>query len=167
MSLSMNTLAAGKGTKKPKRRLGRGQSSGRGKTAGRGTKGQRARSGGKSKLALRGMRQNILSFPKSRGFQSLEGSAATVRLEALDVFGVGSTINMKSLRQKGLIKRSDRKAKIVGTFELKKKLIIDGIQLSKTVEQIILKAGGEIKKVKNKKPSRDKKAAARKTAKHS
>lgn len=161
----MNTLSAGKGTRRTKKRVGRGQSSGRGKTAGRGTKGQRSRSGGKVKLKLKGMRQNLMTFPKSRGFQSPNGPAATVRLEALDIFGAGSTVSMKSLRQKDLIKRSDRTAKIVGTFDLKKKLIIDGVELSKTSEQVILKAGGEVKKPKKKKPEIKKKAASKKKAK--
>jgi len=147
----MNTLGSAKDKRKPKKRVGRGQSSGRGKTSGRGTKGQRARSGGKSKLKLRGMKQTLITFPKVRGFNSQKGPAATVRLESLDVFGAGSTVNMKSLRQKGLIKRSDRTAKIVGSFDLKKKLIIDGVLVSKTSKEVILKAGGDVKKKSKKK----------------
>ena len=153
MSLSMNTLQSAKGARKSRKRVGRGQSSGSGKTAGRGTKGQRSRSGGKSKLKLKGMKQILLTFPKSRGFQSPKGETATVKLGMLDVFGAGATVSMKSLRQKDLIKRSDKFAKIVNGGEVKKKLVIDGVALSKGAAEAILKAGGEIKAEKKQKPA--------------
>lgn len=152
----MNTLQSAEGARKSRKRVGRGQSSGRGKTAGRGTKGQRARSGGKKGLKLKGMRQNLLTFPKLRGFKSEKGPTATVRLEALDAFGAGSIVSMKSLRQKGLVKRSDRFAKIVDGGELNKKLIIEDIPVSKSAKEKIEKVGGEIKTSKKQSGSKKK-----------
>jgi large subunit ribosomal protein L15 len=148
MSLSMNTMRSAKGTRKSSKRIGRGQSSGRGKTAGRGTKGQSARSGGKKKLKLKGMKQMLLTFPKSRGFQSEAPQQATVRVSALEVFGAGSVVTLTSMRQKGLIKRSDRGAKIVGGGELTKKLTFEGVTFSTSAKAAIEKAGGEIRVVK-------------------
>lgn len=145
----MNTLRSAKGARSRKTRVGRGQSSGKGKTSGRGTKGQRARSGGKSGLKLKGMKQMLLTFPKSRGFQSGAPNQATVRLSALDVFGAGSVVSLKSLRQQKLIKRSDRGAKIVGGGELKKKLIIEDVALTKSAKAAVEKAGGEVRTAKH------------------
>lgn len=148
----MNTLKPGKGRQAGKKRVGRGQGSGKGKTAGRGTKGQRARSGGKKKLKLKGMKQILLTFPKSRGFQSGFGPSATVSVSQLEVFGAGSAITLKSLRQKGLMKRSDRSAKIVDGGELAKKLTIgEDVAVSASAKAKIEKAGGEVKVAPKKK----------------
>lgn len=61
-----------KGSRTKKFRVGRGYATGRGTTAGRGTKGQRARTpGGRKRLKLKGLKQMLLAFPKSRGFNSM------------------------------------------------------------------------------------------------
>lgn len=144
MALNLHTLSPKQGSKSKTKRVGRGQSSGRGKTAGRGTKGQRARTGGKKKLALKGMKQMILGFPKNRGFQSRFPEAATVPLSRLEIFGAGEKIDLNLLKKKGLIKRSDRRAKIVSGGELTKKLTLIGIQASASAKAAIEKAGGQL-----------------------
>ncbi len=144
MSLTLHTLAPRKGARTASFRIGRGISSGRGKTAGRGTKGQRARTGGRKGLALKGMKQMLLSFPKLRGFQSRFPSIATVPLRALESFPEGAVVTLETLRKAGLIHRADRGAKIVGNGVYAKKVTLRGIMISAGARAAIEKAGGSV-----------------------
>ena len=149
MSLNLHTLAPAKGSHTKSFRVGRGISSGRGKTAGRGTKGQRSRSGGKNKLKLKGMKQMLLGFPKMRGFQSRYDKSISVPLKRLEIFESGSVITLEMLKQKKMIRRSDRTAKIVGGGELTKKLTIQNMSASTSAKAAIEKAGGKFVTVKS------------------
>ncbi len=146
MSLSLHTIAPKKGSRTKAFRVGRGLGSGRGKTAGRGTKGQRARTGGRNKLRLKGLKQMLLSFPKMRGFTSLYGKVATVPLARLDVFNDGAKVTLAALKEKHLVSRSARMAKIVGSGSLQKKYFVDGLLVSGSVKRVIEKAGGGVTK---------------------
>ncbi len=145
MSLTLHTLAPKHGSRSKSFRIGRGAGSGRGKTAGKGTKGQKSRSGGRSKLKLRGLKQMLLSFPKKRGFKSRRAKIATISLKRLSLYGNGETVSISTLAQKGMITRSDRQAKIVGSGEFDKKLNIVGLGVSAGAKAAIEKAGGSIK----------------------
>lgn len=140
----MHTLAPKKGSRTKAFRIGRGPGSGRGKTAGRGTKGQRSRTGGKKKLGLKGMRHMLLAFPKMHGFQSRFPKAVTLTLKQLEKhFENGALVNIEALRNAGLLVRTDRKAKIVGTGVISKKITVSSdILVSETAKAAIEKAGG-------------------------
>lgn len=161
MPLTLHTIAAKPGSRTKRFRVGRGPGSGSGKTSGRGTKGQRSRSGGRKRLGLKGMKQMLLGFPKSRGFQSRFIKPEAVSLEALNQFDAGSTVDQRALKRANLISRAAVAAKIVGGGELKKALTIDGLGATATAKQAIEKAGGKfvnaVKPSKNK--SRNKKPA--------
>ena len=144
MALALHSLAPKRGSRPKKFRIGRGHGSGRGKTAGRGTKGQRSRTGGRNKLQLKAVKQMVLSFPKLRGFHSLYQKAATVRVEALNRFENGTTVDLKALRAKGFLTRSQTAAKIVGGGVLSKKLSIKGLPISAAAKAAIEKAGGTV-----------------------
>ncbi len=145
MSLSLHTLAPKHGSRTKSFRIGRGPGTGRGKTAGKGTKGQKARTGGRKKLKLKGLKQMLLSFPKNRGFQSYYDKPATVPLKRLEAFKDGEKVNLASLRAKGIISRIDRAAKIVGSGEFGKKLVIEKVGMTPSAKTSIEKAGGTIK----------------------
>jgi large subunit ribosomal protein L15 len=144
MSISIHTLKPSHGSRTKSRRIGRGAGSGRGKTAGKGTKGQKSRSGGKKKLGLKGLKQMLLGFPKSRGFRSRYPKARAITLSNLEKFGAGSAITLDALRDKGLMTRRDVSAKIVGTGTLTKALKVSGISVSVTAKAAIESAGGSI-----------------------
>ena len=138
-----------KSRKKPKR-VGRGHGSGHGTTATRGTKGQRARSGGSKGLKLKGMKQMLLRIPKVRGFKSIHAKAFVVNLDALErAYDAGGTVSLDSLSAKKLIKltqgASGQRVKILGSGEMKKKLVFEGVTVSASAKEKIEKAGGEIK----------------------
>lgn len=143
--LTLHNLQVAKGSKRGKRRVGRGNASGKGNYSGRGMKGQRARSGGKNKLALRGIRGYLLRIPKKRGFKSSAGRAEVVSLSTLEAIAKnGEIITPKYLLQKGLIKTAKNGVKILGQGKLTKKLTVNVQQFSKTAKDAIVKAGGRI-----------------------
>jgi len=84
-SMRLNDLQPGEGSKRPRRRVGRGIGSGLGKTAGRGHKGQKSRSGGFHKVGFEGGQMPLHRRLPKRGFTSLtRGLNAEVRLDELE-----------------------------------------------------------------------------------
>lgn len=146
MTLGLHNLSK-RTSKKPKKRVGRGNASGKGTYSGRGIKGQRARSGGSKGLKKRSiMKQLIKKIPKLGGFKSLKQKSATITLLQLqNAFSPNEAVNLLTLKEKGLVSSKIRRAKIVATGSVNKKLIIENIPLSKQAEDAIKSAGGEIR----------------------
>lgn len=132
--------------KSTKRRkvVGRGIGSGHGTYATRGNKGQTKRTGhSKMPVGFEGGRQPIIrQLPKLRGFRSLSGKKAAVKLSALNVFENNATIDLKALVEKSIIE-SGQKAKIVGGGEIKKSLSIK-LPISASAKAAVEKAGGKV-----------------------
>lgn len=138
-------------TKRPYRRVGRGQSSTRGKQSGRGGKGQTARAGAKIRPAWRDI---IKKLPKRRGYGKNRGrtvdstrpepiALSLARLEAM--FDSGAEVSVATLAQKGIESgRKRRPFKIVGG-EASKKFSIQGIPVSASARAAVEKAGGSVK----------------------
>jgi len=146
MVLLPNTIKPNKKAKKSSKRKGRGNASGAGNFSGRGMAGQRSRSGGKSGLKLRGFKQLLKSTPKLRGFKSLKDKPAEILVSALEKnYKEGETVNLDSLKSKGLISKNEKAAKILLKGEIKKKLVVEGLKTTKGAKEAIEKAGGEIK----------------------
>ncbi len=144
MTLSPQTIHAGKGSRRKSKRVGRGNASQKGTTAARGTKGQRARSGGRSRTKILGFRQSLLKIPKNRGFKSMYAKPAAVTLNMLNRAEEGVDITPAYLKEKGLVPRTALEVKILATGELKKKLTIKDCLASKGAVVAIEKAGGTV-----------------------
>ncbi len=145
MAITLHSIVSSKGSRTHTRRIGRGPGSGRGKTAGKGTKGQRSRTGGKTALKLKGMKQMLLSFPKNRGFQSRFAKDVAIRVGRLSVLAEGTPITIQVLQAAGLMRRGDRSVKIIAGGELKQKLTIGkGVLVSAGAKTEIERAGGTI-----------------------
>ena len=131
------------------KRLGRGYGSGvGGHTVGRGTKGQKSRAGHKSLEFFEG--GNVPFFrrmPKYKGFnRKFKKSVSAVNLETLEkYFNEGEVVNINSLKEKGIVKKNSEEVKILGKGDLKKKLTIEGINISKSAVEKIKEVGGMIK----------------------
>lgn len=146
MPLSLHTIKPARGSKKRKKRVGRGNASGHGTYATRGLKGQRSRSGGKGGLKYKGMKRMLLSVPKKRGFKSIHEKPAILNIKDLDSkFKDGAKINPKILRETKLISKISKGVKILGKGETKKKFVVVGCDVSKSAKEKIEKNGGEIK----------------------
>jgi large subunit ribosomal protein L15 len=163
MALSLHTLAPKKGSRTKKFRIGRGYATGRGTTAGRGTKGQRARTGGRAGLKLKGIKQMLLGFPKSRGFKSDFAKVYAVPVgRVMKAFQAGERVDLATLKVKRLIAKSAVLAKVIGGGgDIDKKLTFVDIAATASVKEAVEKAGGKFEKTKQKKAAA-KKADAKK-----
>lgn len=144
MALALHNIKPARRSKKARRRIGRGLAS-KGSYSGRGVKGQRARSGGRAGLQLKGLRSLMLKLPKQRGFHSLKDKPEIVNLgQLMNLFTEGSTVTPQELLKKGLIRRTTAGVKILGNGEINRRLIIKECSLSRSAEEKIKKAGGEV-----------------------
>jgi large subunit ribosomal protein L15 len=145
MALTPSTIKASSGSRRKKKRVGRGNASQKGTFAGRGLKGQRSRSGGKSGGKLRGLKQALQKVPKNRGFKSLQAPKETVTLATLArITQAGDTVTPYWLQAQGVISTVKNGVKIVATGKLEHALTIKDCLASKTAVETIEKAGGKV-----------------------
>ena len=147
----MHSVRPKPGSRRPRKRIGRGKGSGSGKTSGRGHKGAGARSGTKRKPGYEGgqnpihMRMRKLRGPhmkKSMPFERFRTRTQPVNLAALEErFKAGAEVTPESLREAGLAKRKIP-VKVLGNGELSKKLTVRAHAFSATAREKIEKAGG-------------------------
>jgi len=146
--MKLHELKPAPGSKKRKKRVGRGMASGHGKTAGRGTKGQGARSGGgKGPYFEGGQLPLVRRLPFRRGFTNIwRVDYKPINLSRLqEKFGDGDQeITPETLVEAGLIKRSDKAVAILGDGELTAALTIKAHRFSKSAQEKIEAAGGSI-----------------------
>ncbi len=130
---------------KSKKRVGRGGK--RGKTSGRGTKGQKARAGAKFRPEMRDI---IKKLPKLRGYQfhSIVEKPTIVTTGSIDKRAIaGVEVSPAYLLDQGLIKMRKGKVpavKILHRGGLSKAVTIKGCAVSKSVRDLVLKAGGSV-----------------------
>ena len=126
---------------KKRKRIGRGGK--RGTYSGRGQKGQKSRAGRKIRPAGRDLIQRI---PKLRGFKfkSLKPKPVVINLSNLEGKIKGNIINRQTLLEAGLLRKSDKRIKILAVGEIKRPLAIEGIETSKSARKKIEAAGGKI-----------------------
>lgn len=145
--MRLDSLRPAKGSKKRKKRVGRGLGSGHGVTATRGTKGQKARSGGGKKPGFEGGQTPLYRrLPRYPGFNNIfKVSYTAVNLEDLNVFKDGDEITIGMMIEKGLIRKSDLPIKLLGRGELKiKPALVQAHAASRTAREAVEKAGGKV-----------------------
>lgn len=141
----LNSLKPAKGSTKAAKRVGRGIGSGSGKTAGRGHKGQKSRSGGGVRAGFEGGQMPLqMRLPKF-GFTSRKGRySAEVRLSEIELCGLDE-ISLKALVDANLVPVQTRKAKIILSGELKRKVSVDAsVGVTKGARAAIEAAGGKV-----------------------
>ena len=137
------------GSKKNKRRVGRGHGSGRGKTSGRGTKGQNSRTGGGVAPYFEGGQLPMvrrLSF--RRGFTNIfRVSYAPVNLYRLAGFDADSVVTPELLAEAGVIPSAKMPVKILGHGEIDRPLTVKAHRFSASAKEKILAAGGSVEEI--------------------
>lgn len=166
--MQLNTLSPARGSTKARKRVGRGIGSGWGKTCGTGHKGQKSRSGGTIKPGFEGGQMPLQMRLPKYGFSSRVGRlTAEVRTSELNKIDGGS-ITIESLRKAGVIASNIKRAKIMLSGEVTKKVTIKGIAVTKGAREAIEKAGGKVSDTEVKeaaKPTKKAKAAPKETKK--
>jgi large subunit ribosomal protein L15 len=142
--MELNDIKPGEGSKKNRRRVGRGIGSGLGKTAGRGHKGQKSRSGGFHKVGFEGGQMPLQRRLPKRGFVSLtRNDTAQVRLSEIAKLPV-DVIDLMVLKQAGVIPGQAIAAKVMLSGKIEKKVKLIGIGVTKGAKAAIEAAGGSI-----------------------
>ena len=148
--MRLHDLRPAPGAKRPRKRIGRGESSGRGKTSGRGQKGQKARNtvpvwfeGGQMPIQRR--------VPKWGGFTNLNRvEYAVVNVAKLgEVFDAGATVGPAEFVARGLVPKR-MPVKVLGHGEIAKALTVRAHRFSKQAAEKIAGAGGTTEKVEGK-----------------
>tara|TARA_B100000959_G_scaffold287474_1_gene372604 strand:- start:12382 stop:12816 length:435 start_codon:yes stop_codon:yes gene_type:complete len=142
--MQLNNLKPSKGSKKNAKRLGRGHSAGQGKTCGRGQKGQHARSGGYHKVGFEGGQMPLQRRLPKVGFTSkMSHQSAEIRLHELTI-PTEDVIDVDVLRKFNLIPKRANKVKVILSGEIKKPVIIKGLNVTQGARKAIESAGGKI-----------------------
>lgn len=145
--MRLNDLKPASGSKKRKKRVGRGVGSGHGVTATRGSKGQKARSGGGKGPGFEGGQTPLQRrLPRYPGFKSpFKVVFALINLNQLNQFKDGEDVTLEKLVEKGFVKKNEFPVKILGRGELTVKLkSIQAHAASKTAVQAIEENGGKV-----------------------
>lgn len=154
--MELSSLKPAKGSKKLKKRLGRGESSGIGKTSGHGGKGQTARKGAGIPARFEGGQMPLYRRVGKVGFYSRIGnlglnSYTTVNLDTLEQFDAGSTVDFQALCEKGINFSSKKKAgvKVLGRGNLTKKITVKVNAISESAKKKIESLGGTVQIIGN------------------
>jgi large subunit ribosomal protein L15 len=142
--MELNTISPADGSKKARRRVGRGIGSGLGKTAGRGHKGQKSRSGGYHKVGFEGGQMPLQRRLPKRGFKShLLKFNAEITLTNLEVLGAAE-VDVLALKQAGLVGQLAKVVKVINTGALTKSVKLTGIGATAAAKLAIEAAGGSV-----------------------
>jgi len=143
--MQLHDLAPAPGSRKKRKKIGRGPGSGMGKTSTKGHKGLKARSGGSVRPGFEGGQMPIYRrLPKRGFFNVFKTNNAVLNVIDLDRFEDGATIDIDTLREASMVKGRRDSVKILGMGEITKKFFLKNIIVSKTAKEKIESTGGSI-----------------------
>ncbi len=143
--MQLHDLAPAPGSRKNRKRVGRGPGSGMGKTSTRGHKGLKARSGGSVRPGFEGGQMPLYRRLPKRGFTNIfKKKFAIINIRDLDRFDDGTVVDETLLREAGLVKGKIDGVKLLGKGEAGKKFTLQKILVSQAAREKIEKAGGLI-----------------------
>jgi large subunit ribosomal protein L15 len=142
--MKLNELSPAQGSKKDRKRVGRGIGSGMGKTAGRGHKGQKARSGGFHKVGFEGGQMPLQRRLPKRGFASRTARYnAEVRLYQIQAMKA-DVIDLETLKAANIVGHDAKKVKVINTGTLERAVTVKGLGVTKGAQAAIEAAGGKV-----------------------
>jgi len=142
--MKLSELKATPGSRKDRKRIGRGIGSGTGKTSGRGQKGQKSRSGGNPHPWFEGGQMPLYRRLPKRGFTNIfKKEYDTVNLAQLARLETKNPITPEVMKEKGIIRRVDS-VKILGNGELPEAVTVHAQKFSRSAVEKIEKSGGKV-----------------------
>lgn len=142
--MRLNTLKRSADALKKATRVGRGPGSGVGKTCGRGHKGQKARAGGYHKVGFEGGQMPLQRRLPKVGFNSKKSLCTQeVRLDELNKVE-GELISLETLMSSNIVSKNTKFSKIILKGELKKRVLVQGLKVTKGARAAIEALGGSI-----------------------
>jgi large subunit ribosomal protein L15 len=143
--MKLHELRPAEGSKKTRKRVGRGTGSGWGKTAGRGQDGQNSRSGGGVRPGFEGGQMPLFRRLPKRGFNNIFAKEfATINVNRLNEFENGTEVTPELLLEKKVIKNIKDGVKILGNGNVEKTLTVKASKFSKAAAEKIEAAGGKV-----------------------
>jgi large subunit ribosomal protein L15 len=141
--MELHNLAPKTGSRKARKRVGRGPGSGTGKTAGRGHKGALSRSGHKRKRSFEGGQMPLVRRIPKRGFTNIfRRELVIINVSQLERFPTGSEVTPELLLAERVISKLGDGVKVLGDGALTKELVVRAHAFSRKAEEIIKTAGG-------------------------
>ena len=136
--MKLHELKPAEGSRKPRRRVGRGIGSGMGKTSTRGTKGQFSRTGGGTRPGFEGGQMPLYRRLPKRGFKNTFAKKyAEVNVEQLNCFDNGAVVDPAALIEAGILKNVLDGVRVLGNGELTKSLTVQAIEAAGGKAEVI------------------------------
>ena len=147
--IRLDTLSPAPGSRKSKKRVGRGDGSRKGSFSGRGCKGQKGRSGFRMKPGFEGGQLPIIKrLPSQRGFNNIfKTQFDVVNVGNLNIFEAGTEVDIVVMMTAGLVKSGDKLVKILGDGEIDRPLTVIADSFTATAKAKIEAAGGKVEEV--------------------
>lgn len=147
--MNLSDLHPARGSRKKKRRVGRGPGSGRGKTSGRGTKGQKSISGYSSKIGFEGGQMPLHRRLPKRGFTNIfRKEYREVNLEKIEKI-TKKEVKLNDLKTAGIIKKESEAVKVLGRGDISSSKTVHAHKFSRSALKKIEKAGGKAVLIKS------------------
>ncbi|MCB1007346.1 MAG: 50S ribosomal protein L15 [Acidobacteria bacterium] len=143
--MKLHELSPAKGSRKARKRVGRGPGSGLGKTAGRGHKGGNSRSGHSSRPGFEGGQMPLIRRVPKRGFNNKFRVDYDV-VNVSQLADLGDKVTPELLNERGLVHKS-RRVKVLGNGELQKAVTVSAHKFSATARAKIEAAGGSCEEI--------------------
>ena len=148
--MRVHDLSPADGSRKKRKRVGRGPGSGHGKTSCRGHKGQKSRSGGGVSRGFEGGQMPLQRRLPKRGFTNIfKKEYSVINIKDLQRFAPDSTLDREAFIQAGLIKKNKNRIKILATGEITIPLHLKVDKVSEIAKQKIESAGGKIELIQD------------------
>lgn len=143
--MKLHELSPAKGSRKKRKRVGRGPGSGHGKTSCRGHKGQKARSGGGPARGFEGGQMPLQRRLPKRGFTNLfRKEFSIINVEDLNRFHSNAEVDLAALKEKGLIRKKKDGVKLLGNGQMDHPVVIKVQRASRVAREKVEAAGGKI-----------------------
>ena len=143
--MKLHDLSPAKGSRKKRKRVGRGPGSGNGKTSCRGSKGQKARSGGGPARGFEGGQMPLQRRLPKRGFTNpFRKEYNVLNVEDLNRFDPNAEVDLLALKEKGLIRKRKDGVKLLANGRMNHPLVIRVQKASKAAREKVEAAGGRI-----------------------
>ena len=153
--MRLETISPSPGSRKARKRVGRGDGSGHGTYSGRGCKGQKSRAGYRMKPGFEGGQLPLIKrLPRKRGFTNIfRIEYSVVNLTRLNVFEPESEVDLEKLITAGIVKSLRRPVKILGEGNIDRPLSVKAHKFSAAARTKIEAAGGTVEEVVNASPA--------------
>lgn len=142
--MHLNELSPADGSRRKRRRVGRGPGSGWGKTCARGQKGQKSRKSGHVRPGFEGGQQPLKQRVPKFGFRSRVGlSTAEVRLSEIDALGA-DVVDLDALKTGNVVSRNMKRARVILSGDIHRAVTVKGVAVTKGARAAIEAAGGKV-----------------------